>query len=1097
MDQQWPQPTDNATIAVHVKLLTFGADSPSDYSRINFNRVLDRLRSMGCVSVSENPPRFVCPRFVVHPKRCRPAWGELQCHRKIFGFIGVAFASQEPTVDQEEWIASFRQARCPFETALLDSRLVLLDRKPSSMRTSGEQCLYCCTLGGCDGLENGIKDFIKSLFWVLESRRLDTSYLKMDNAVYPKVPGEDKCSLLPVVSKRTLRKRCIGRWKKQIADYTLMTGLASLAMQEYEGAIALLRAAGDSLWLAAALEGYACSAVAAMLGYRSASGSLVRVNTFSEGDFKRANEGQWRPQGRLEDSKCLTNGTPTQLVLDTFVQALANYKKLPFASKLELECAFKAAHLLVELKSSCLLNQFFTHTCCKFLDDDFKQISDEEKGRVCLWMASLYLQCGFWRKHAFYCRLAALFFISDGECQPNSKETYRSVYPLLLKALDGYTRNLGSPVNDEIYYGWPGVQVNTIHEVHVAALRAGYETAAIRHLVFLLQHLYASLEPLHLHQYSGELRLLCNHNPVPVNKPLQIDSAIFLPPVSISNLPRVMSITFKSLSDDYGIETGRKPKSSNIFIYSPFECDSRSEEHLIAQRMAMVEVTLLNPTAIAVQMSNFSSHRRCTFTVEPNHVTIPANSTLVQQIRGKANEAGSFKTIGYSFQIFGVISVCRVESIPWLSGLASRTTQVLPEIPFLNITVVSENENAHVVQRTIYAGQTVTIGLKFQNTSEREPIMDVRFAVERTMFQGPETLVTLEIQPTGTIDLLGPHELANFRLLVTCHDGVDFAGGTASRSSLLVPDNLHTSANGIPVTHSTVLQVEYTINGQDETRNWFHCRAIRPIELTIQPAVIMQSWTVLAGESWLSRHLAIDLYNATDDDVELHITAERKITVLPGDSCRIPILVQCYQWPMGDNCRLHPPSGIPFEQSELCKAIQAYIMRQINLRWSTGREMRTGRVPLPRLLNPPAVCHQFCAPPFLLETSVENCQATQLSSNELCCVANRPVRMGFRFELLENCSIRVTITLHFFMDLQNGLTKDMDEEVIPLGPESCAIVLCPTSKNAYEDFSFMFCCEGPFQARVICNCTYAPVIGNAFQYSPLMLPVLTFQVSNE
>lgn len=46
------------------------------------------------------------------------------------------------------------------------------------------------------------------------------------------------------------RKKCIGRLRKQVADYSLLTGLPTLAIDAYYSAIELLESATDFLWLA-------------------------------------------------------------------------------------------------------------------------------------------------------------------------------------------------------------------------------------------------------------------------------------------------------------------------------------------------------------------------------------------------------------------------------------------------------------------------------------------------------------------------------------------------------------------------------------------------------------------------------------------------------------------------------------------------------------------------------------------------------------------------------------------------------------------------------------------------------------------------------
>lgn len=122
--------------------------------------------------------------------------------------------------------------------------------RSSSISASNE--LSDATLSSMElKMEEDIKELVASLFWVIESRRLDKSYEKSNCKIpLPMAPFETKY-LIGVDTK----KRLLGRIKKQIGDLSLLAGHPSEALTHYGSAVEILRGAGDYLWLAAALEG--------------------------------------------------------------------------------------------------------------------------------------------------------------------------------------------------------------------------------------------------------------------------------------------------------------------------------------------------------------------------------------------------------------------------------------------------------------------------------------------------------------------------------------------------------------------------------------------------------------------------------------------------------------------------------------------------------------------------------------------------------------------------------------------------------------------------------------------------------------------------
>lgn len=107
----------------------------------------------------------------------------------------------------------------------------------------------------CTNLEAQIFEFISSLFWILESKRLERSREKVEKVSLLLAPFEKKDFVGLDMDTRNMRKRCVGRVTKNLADLTLQSGLVAESLSLFHAASETLRAIGDSLWLGAANEG--------------------------------------------------------------------------------------------------------------------------------------------------------------------------------------------------------------------------------------------------------------------------------------------------------------------------------------------------------------------------------------------------------------------------------------------------------------------------------------------------------------------------------------------------------------------------------------------------------------------------------------------------------------------------------------------------------------------------------------------------------------------------------------------------------------------------------------------------------------------------
>lgn len=107
----------------------------------------------------------------------------------------------------------------------------------------------------CTNLEVQISEFINSLFWILESKRLERSREKVEKVALLLAPFEKKDFVGLDMDTRNMRKRCVGRVTKNLADLTLQSGLVAESLSLFHAASETLRAISDSLWLGAANEG--------------------------------------------------------------------------------------------------------------------------------------------------------------------------------------------------------------------------------------------------------------------------------------------------------------------------------------------------------------------------------------------------------------------------------------------------------------------------------------------------------------------------------------------------------------------------------------------------------------------------------------------------------------------------------------------------------------------------------------------------------------------------------------------------------------------------------------------------------------------------
>lgn len=137
-------------------------------------------------------------------------------------------------------------------------------------------------------IKQDLQDLVASLFYVLESKRLDKSYEKLDKIPLLLAPFENKSLVGLDTDSKSFKKKCLGRMRKHIGDLCLLVGSASDSLSNYSAAIDLLRPASDLLWLSAALEGQ-CVASLSLLYPNQPLSNLIDIEIENRKILKKQN----------------------------------------------------------------------------------------------------------------------------------------------------------------------------------------------------------------------------------------------------------------------------------------------------------------------------------------------------------------------------------------------------------------------------------------------------------------------------------------------------------------------------------------------------------------------------------------------------------------------------------------------------------------------------------------------------------------------------------------------------------------------------------------------------------------------------------------
>ncbi|XP_068618004.1 protein brunelleschi [Battus philenor] len=294
----------------------------------NFNKLWERIQKVNNIKVTDSTGqvRDIWVRYVRDYPVENNDWGDFQTHRRLLGLITLSkFTNQ---IELNEVCRVHESLKVKYSNTLYDSRAFMFGpgsnlKKPeqepdtynvyeddrqskdknnlnvknpatsepgdslssneSFPRSSSSSASYAIQEENfttpsnfkthamfygenepVQDLEQNVADLINSLFWVVESKRLERSREKLDKVSLLLAPFEKKDFVGLDMETRNNKKRCMGRVTKNLADLTLQSGLIVESLSLYHSAAEILKSVNDWLWLAAAKEGH-CAASAILL----------------------------------------------------------------------------------------------------------------------------------------------------------------------------------------------------------------------------------------------------------------------------------------------------------------------------------------------------------------------------------------------------------------------------------------------------------------------------------------------------------------------------------------------------------------------------------------------------------------------------------------------------------------------------------------------------------------------------------------------------------------------------------------------------------------------------------------------------------------
>nr|CAD7258324.1 unnamed protein product [Timema shepardi] len=206
-DSNMSHPDYEQTAHDHAAILVLVKHTGEQSKHKSVGRILERVSRVSQTKVTDcsGVPRDISARFVRDYPVENNDWGDYQTHRRLLGLITVGesldlfesililiysicapIGKYDTQTELNELCRVHESLKVKYSSTLYDSRCVLIgppESEPSSFPTPSNfkaRALRYHDGEACVQLEGQITEFLSSLFWVLESKRLERSREKVD-----------------------------------------------------------------------------------------------------------------------------------------------------------------------------------------------------------------------------------------------------------------------------------------------------------------------------------------------------------------------------------------------------------------------------------------------------------------------------------------------------------------------------------------------------------------------------------------------------------------------------------------------------------------------------------------------------------------------------------------------------------------------------------------------------------------------------------------------------------------------------------------------------------------------------------------------------
>ncbi|XP_071494915.1 trafficking protein particle complex subunit 9-like [Diadema antillarum] len=1112
-------PEDHQAILVTIKPV--GAVKIRAYARI-----IDRINSVAYVNLPDNK-RSIWLRYkrVVHLENNE--WGEFQVHRRVAGLICLGKASSE--IELATVYANFDSMKETYRNTLFDSRCFVFGMSKDSLQDSASgirpDAVYYNSIEDCEQLEDDVKDFAAALFWVLESKRLDKmNSNRNDKLPLLMAPFERKDIVGIDTETRTFRRRVQGRMRKHVGDLSLMAGMTQEAFVHYQTAYEILKGANDWLWMAACLEGMCAASVIQLYPTEPKAKGLPRNASFSGESLLRPPEEKLHRSGSYEamngvsdedyDEDLPKNCLPPDEIIERYRDAIVHYAKYTNAAIIEMEACIKATEVLIKQRKTMDAADFLQNVIYINLN-----LPEHEKVQRYSALSRLFAKIGFHRKAAFFKRVAAMQCVSP--TNPNS--SWAMCHSLLLEALDGFKVTLNVKERNLVDHpnGWPVLQIKLLTELILTARRMGDHRLAVRYLSLMLHSFHDKMTSNEKRETAAQLETLTSKTPgIPL--PLSIDNGLIVPAVPFTSFPIVKSFQLIRLSSQLlphripqrlTMKDGRDSVTSSPFIYTPMNSRnntlqrdrSKVDFKWVENEACEVCLQVYNPLPFELRVANLG------FLVEglkfepiPATITLPPESgPHVVSLMGKPKGAGLLTITGYTTNVLGVESHCRLAHVPGVSEPFYQV-KVAPALPLLKISTSlpkaasrltldpSDKQASMSAAVSLLAGESCECEVRLTNCSKDVPVEMLDICLDCNLddiFTWSEENVKtqLPLQPSSQLTLTlyikargefcvksGNTKPSNVPPTPTVNrldqlPGLSHPTRSPSSSMIeqqtLAPHELDISR--LQQTIEGSLNIQYSGGeGVDE----YYRRTSLVLNVEVQPSVVFTKWTTIPATDPRQFHLVLDAMNATSQDLIVQYGEEQCEMALESQRTkRMAVRVDRFEVEEEEEEEpvMYSPPNTSQELAPHSRLFSQQLATMVDIRWHCPTNNKFGGASVEQLTLSPddldnivpfPVWWEVClnGEPHTVGEPVSVSRGEPLTAS--VCVTSK----------LDSCVGSIELSSEVYMDQENDRRElQPTDKVACLGTTSKVIHQFDKDQTASHECSYVFLYEGIYKLGII------------------------------